>query len=253
MKCKLCEKSESSDINSHYVSKFLSKDLFENGKSIQVKNDLSSINITDIPKEKYIFCLQCEDKFEILETISSRILKNIEEKDNFISLYNEYYDNGNHIVELLRNMFEFNLFILSLVWRISISKHNLFVKFDISDIYKEQIRQILIDNLKDKKEGYKECKSLDLGFKYIIIKSKNRNDYTRGHLSSFSSGSNIHMAFLVNFYICVYFQESLVPTVIKKFCNDNLDSLNLVLADDIKWKELNNTALNIFFDKNYKF
>jgi len=249
-KCKLCETNKSSKIKSHYVSKFLRKDIFENGISALVKNDLSKTNINDLPKDQFIFCDECEDKFELIETISSKILQNIEEKNNFKKLYFEYYENENHIIELSRNILEFNLFILSLIWRMSISSHSVFEKFKIPLVKENSIKQLLNNALKNKKSHYNDDSCLKFDFKYVIIKPENRNENTRSHLSAFSSTPNIHMAFLVNFYICIYFDDSIIPFALRKYCNESSNSLKIILGDDEKWKMLNNIALNKFLNKN---
>lgn len=249
-KCKLCETNKSSKIKSHYVSKFLRKDIFENGISAQVKNDLSKTNINDLPKDQYIFCNECEDKFELIETISSKILQNIEEKNNFKKLYVECFENGNHLIELSRNTLEFNLFILSLIWRMSISSHLVFEKFKIPLIQENYIKQLLNSSLKNIKDEYNNNSYRNFNFKYVIIKPENRNENTRSHLSAFSSTPNIHMAFLVNFYICIYFDDSTIPFALRKYCNESSNNLKIIFGDDEKWKNLNNTALNKFMNKN---
>lgn len=195
MKCKLCQINESSNIQSHYVSKFLRKDIFDKGQSIQIKKGLIIQKINDLPKDPNIFCKKCEHKFELIETLASRILRNLDEKNNYQDLYFEYSDFGNHIIELKRNVEEFNLFIISLIWRVSISNHYTFQSFKLPSILENDLRIMLFENTKDTHDEYKVKNNTNLSFQYLIIKPEDRNEYTRGHLSTFSPNSNIHMLF----------------------------------------------------------
>src|SRR5690606_24315094 len=102
MKCKLCQEKSASKIKSHFISKFLGKDLFEDGYTFQIKNDYTKKKIFDIPKDSFIFCEECENKFSLIETISSRILSNIDKQDNYNNLFNINYNFGNLILTLNR-------------------------------------------------------------------------------------------------------------------------------------------------------
>jgi hypothetical protein len=247
MKCKLCQEKSASKIKSHFISKFLGKDLFEDGYTFQIKNDYTKKKIFDIPKDSFIFCEECENKFSLIETISSRILSNIDKQDNYNNLFQLNYNFGNLILTLNRETKVFNLFFISLIWRASISNHVLFEKFKLPKVKENELRILLNNNLQLEKEKYHNIQNINFKFKYVIIKPVIRNEFTRGHLSTSNPNQYIYMLFLVNFYICFYFKNELIPTPVFQYCNSELNKFSLVLSDNQRWLELNKIALNKIF------
>lgn len=249
MNCKLCQNNPASKIKSHYISKFLGKDLFNDGYTLQIKKDFTRRKLNDIPKDQFIFCNGCEEKLLLIEGIVSRDLSNIDKKENFNNLFSIKYEFGNQVLSLNRNSKIFNLFVISLIWRASISNHILFEKFSLPTVYENQLREILINFLCSRKDEYDFIPSLDFDFKYVMIKPEYRNQNSRGHFSTASTSKNIHMLFLVNFYICLYLGEELIPLPMYNYCNSKLENFVIILSENDKWKNLNKIALDQIFNK----
>lgn len=247
MKCKLCLIKDASAVKSHYISKFLRHDLFENGQSLSVRKDKTYKKINDLPKDPFIFCSECENNFSLIETISSKIIDNISKKINYQELYKSKYENNNSIIELNRSQDVFNLFIISLFWRASISKDPIFEKFKLIDEDECAMRIKLLNNLKTKKSDYKNDEISDIGFKYLIIVPQNLNAHVRGHLSAFSPSSKLHTLYLVKFYVTAFFEGQLVPLSMYNFVNEKINYCKLAVCDSSGWKKLNNAALDKFF------
>lgn len=251
IKCKLCQINDACEIKSHYISKFLRADLFDNGQSLLVNKDFTRVKVNDIPKDPYIFCKECENKLSILETSASKILENIDKKCNYNNLYEIKFENGNHLIKLNKHQTIFNLFILSQFWRASIATAKLFAKFKFPNPYENNLREILFLNLKTKKDEYLDSIDYNLGFRYIFLKPEVRNKFSRGHISAFSPLSSVHTLFLCNFYICAYLEVSKFVEDNKTYLNDNLGQCILVLSDVPRWKEFNKITLDKVF-KGYE-
>lgn len=249
MKCRLCLTDNAVSTKSHYISKFLRDDLFENGQSLLINKDFTRRKINDIPKDSFIFCNNCEQKFSLVETVSSKILENIDKKSNYNNLYQIKFENGNHLVELNRHQTIFNLFIISLFWRASIAKDKLFEKFHFPDDFENHVRQVLHQHLKSSKSEYDINIDFNIGFKYVFIKPEVRNSYSRGHMSACSVSKSLHMLFLVNFYICAYLDHENQNKFIDQYCNSNLYNCTLALSDVPRWKALNKITLDKIFNR----
>jgi hypothetical protein len=149
-RCLLCEKDDSSKKNSHIIPKFLGKGIFEGsetnyGISIDKKGNIQKIQ--DIIKEDFLFCPTCEKKFGVLETYCALRLERFNQvrySKNFRRYKNgefEYID----CLDIDNNIF--NLFIYSIVWRVSVSNNYAFGGFKLSSNNEKKLRVILNSHL----------------------------------------------------------------------------------------------------------
>ena len=144
--CLLCKIREANKRNSHILPKFFNDRLFSDGFMYEINKNGQKRKIQKSPKEDYILCDQCENRIAIVETYCSNhffhAFHNINSNIKF-PLKNEI--RGNNCSQLYKegqylNPNIFNLFIISLVWRTSISSHKWFSELDIDEKLKEQMR-----------------------------------------------------------------------------------------------------------------
>lgn len=149
MLCTLCKNKNADQTGSHITSAFLIASQI--GKRGNEKSFLITTNPEDdykqnhgdtLVKEDYIFCRDCEKRLGIIEAIYSReITQKIELprfRENFtiVGLDNGFYK----LICKKVHPIAFQLFILSLVWRASISEQPLFQHFKVSESIEERIR-----------------------------------------------------------------------------------------------------------------
>ncbi|MCC9073278.1 hypothetical protein LNQ49_17000 [Flavobacterium sp. F-65] len=245
--CTLCQERIADKLNSHIIPKFMCKRLFENSNprhSIQLSKDGKQFKLQDVPKENNIFCKQCENRFEKLETYFSRVLIEINSLQNAVRKYEiELTDNQdvlscNDITPSL-----FHLFFYSLLWRASISKHILFDTFKIGTEVQEELRIFLNENLFDTQ------KDLLLNAKTItkipiyhtcFIKPKNN---TRGIFSAYNFAPNAYAIYTVDYALFFYTKEDDCMPAHKLYGNISNEIIKVVLANDENWKVLNNSVV----------
>ena len=121
--CKLCLSKKADKKNSHIIPKFLGKRLFDhfpNRHTLMVCRGTDKIvKWQDIPKEDFILCGPCENRFELLETYFSKRLNDLFAFEEFpqrfqlLKIYNQEFIKTKFKPEL------FILFIYSMIWRAS--------------------------------------------------------------------------------------------------------------------------------------
>lgn len=127
--CLLCENQKSDKTNSHILSKFIGKKVFE-GKS---KRNAKSVNfeegkvtqektVQDTYKEDYLLCKSCEDKLTVIETIVAKTLNPLIQKRVSSDYVSTHKDRDIEYWQLEKiDPRIFHLFVYSLLWRASIS------------------------------------------------------------------------------------------------------------------------------------
>lgn len=143
--CLLCREKKASKRNSHIIPKFMGQGIFDGIKprhGIMLTNSEEPRKIQDIPKEDYLFCENCEKGFSIIETYCSWRLERYN-KVNYLKHFNHEAIGGIKYVEFKDlDIRIFNLFIYSIIWRVSIS-NNYFQKVKLQNNEEEKLRTIL--------------------------------------------------------------------------------------------------------------
>lgn len=241
--CLLCKNNHVSEIRSHIVPKFLGKDLISNN-DIQIFDLINSKSYTqsDLYVEFMILCKECENKLNTVETVSKRVLDSIYKQES-----NQWFDvqkdgSDAHRLILKKNMEFFHLFLLSIMWRISMSKY--FVNFKLPFVFEEQIREILLLNLKAKQRDYKVFKNVIFDdFCYLIIKPHNKGEESRGNISAYAGNDKIFVINLPYISLVIYLNNSVLHFV-KDFCNTQLDSVQILSVEDRFYKDMVFANLN---------
>ncbi|THV59311.1 hypothetical protein EZV76_10825 [Flagellimonas alvinocaridis] len=243
--CELCKKNEADKRNSHIIPKFLSKRLFEYTKP----RHLLSINrkgeprkIQDTPKEHNILCSQCEKRFEILETYFSKKITSINDFNNqggkfFVEDYGE-----NQLLRCIKiNPTSFKLFIYSIIWRVSISKLQIFEKFKLPESIESELRFFLDENLKSSHSkmlnSFERISNLP-NYHFTVIKPISRNDKTRGILTAYQMAPNNFCIFTVDYLIFFFDKEEKIDPAFKFYSNKQNEIVKIVVSAVSGWQKL---------------
>lgn len=150
--CKLCKNNPADKENSHIITKFLGKPLFDKDGhkyAWRVGRNGMKKPVQDTPKEDFILCTSCEKRMANVETYFARILSRI---DNYKRLTAEFEIEfiGTEQCIICKDIHPtlFKLFVYSLVWRASISSLAEFQHFCLPVIDEEKIGGFLDKNLR---------------------------------------------------------------------------------------------------------
>jgi len=148
MQCRLCLKRKTLLKKSHIIPDFMYKYLFDDIHRLHEVRVTESGELKDKIKqtgayEGDILCLECDNKrIGNLETYASKVLYG----GTAISLVNERNQNG--MMSTLCKKIDyskFKLFLLSVIWRASISSLPMFKALDLGD-HEERIRTMILEN-----------------------------------------------------------------------------------------------------------
>jgi len=148
-KCRLCLQSEDLIKNSHIIPDFMYQDLYdENHKMIMTAGlDVASARKMQTgEKEGGILCRRCDNEtLGSLEGYANRVLFTGKEK---IRVQNVLHPDGILTSTLCENLdyTKFKLFLLSILWRSSISKRPFFSNVQLGPI-EEDIRKMIFENM----------------------------------------------------------------------------------------------------------
>lgn len=255
LKCKLCLKAEADKRNSHIIPKFMGERLFEAKpnptQGIQIDITGKRRKIQSIPKENFIFCSNCEERFEKLETYFSRKLTSIHnytnEKDKFKAHSHGVYS----ILECLKVPYNaLKLFNYTLVWRASISNHFLFEKYKLPEAYEEKLRRILDTNLFMSQSeliyNFNEIQYDTTGLDSYFFKCKVKNEFSRGYFSTYQIGENAFGLFLVDFIVYTFTDKQSIPKEFDIISGIQGGNSLIVMVNVENWRKINNMSIENF-------
>lgn len=245
-KCLLCKVECADQKGSHIIPKFLSKGIFEgtnprHGLKITIHGDFTKIQ--DFIKEDHILCKSCEKGFNLLETYCALRLNRYDD----IRFKNEF---KNHKIENFQYSeclnFDnkiFNIFIYSIIWRVSISTHFSFEKFKLKPEDEEKIRVILkTTSSKNNHELYNKIENFKCipNHSHIIIRASEIIRPPTSHLSVASIDEDIHQLFLVD-YVVLYLTDKTKLLPILEVIDNNFDKrpTRIGIMEPKQWKDYN--------------
>lgn len=245
-KCLLCNERDALQKSSHIVPKFLGQGIFEGTKPrhgiLWTKGDRKR-KVQDTIKEDYIFCPGCERGISVLETYCSLRL---EQYDNI-----RFFKNFKHFKNGEFEFFEcrkfdiriFNLFIYSIVWRVSICNDLGFLKFKLSNVDEEALRLILKENIKpSQNELIYQLDTLNVLPKHghVIIRPKKKLRPPQSMMSAASNSEKIHQLHLVDYVLFYVTDRDKLVNTLEILDNNRLDRLvRIGLTDPIMWRTFN--------------
>jgi len=254
--CLLCKDRQATQKNSHLIPKFFGQGLFYGTTprhGISIEKTGKQRKIQDIIKEDYLLCPECEKGISIFESYSVLRL----ERFNNLRYFNQFskFKIGNF------EFFEckqidirlFNLFIYSVVWRVSASDNYAFLKFKLTDQNEEELRLTIKDfitssqnQLLDKLDN---LKTLPKSHSHVLIRPTKKLRPPRFMLSGATLNEWTHQLCLVD-YLLIYLTDSgkLIEPLKQIDNNKNDGQPRIGLADPNGWEAINKDLLNKWLD-----
>ena len=244
--CLLCERNKSTQQNSHIIPKFFGKGLFDgtsprHGLSIDKTGKREKVQ--DILKEDYLFCPECEAGLSIFETYCILRLNRFDDI--------RYFNKFKRVKQGEFKYFEcneldiriFNLFIYSIVWRVSISENFAFGGFKLPMVEEEKLKVTLKEFIKSTQgeliDELDKLKSLP-NHGHVIIRPNKKLRPPTAMLSAASRDEWLHELHLVD-YILFYLTEKgkLVNGLIEIDNNNLTNKVKVGLTTPDIWKNYN--------------
>ncbi len=245
MNCKLCETNIADKKNSHIISKFLGKQLFEGIKpshAIRIGRGGTNNKIQDTIKEDYLFCKSCEKRMEILETYLAKRIYEILNYSNYPNKFEKkFIKNQGYLIANDINPFLFKLFVFLQVWRISISASKEFEKFKLPNDIQGNIQFYLNNNLQlTQSDLLNNIKSSSdtLGIDNCFIIPENKSEETRGIYTAYEYSKDSFLIMTVNLAIMVFTKDKL-EFPFNFFSNKGNDSVKIFISNKTSWNGLN--------------
>ncbi len=194
MICRLCLQDKKL-IKAHVISKFMFKDIFIGVKLLEVNIDNLSEKkvVQDTAYDYDILCQECESLINKYETYAARVVYNEKNRDFY------EVDDGEVKSLILKGVDygKFKLFLLSNLWRASISKLYLFRNVSLGRSHEEKLRRMIIEADPGEVDDY-PC------WIFKMDESVNRNTKTIATPTKIKQQLNTSYVFLVNEYFYWY-------------------------------------------------
>ena len=253
--CKLCQRNEATQANSHIFPRFFKREYLKSKKGFfyyNISDQIVDRKVQDLPKEDYIFCPECESRFQTLEHFASLYLNN-----SYNQLKkNEFPTLKSHSDCQLASNCEpkiFTLFIYSLMWRAHISTDDAFKDFKLPDNCVKDLRKTIyqivpskISELQDRLDLFKVQR-----WNYIFIKPEKKNGIY--HVINYNDNiRSTGFAFVHTFGYATIFilNRKAIPLKFIEYANEKFETLKFWKMKTNLW---NSTALTIAEEmkKNY--
>ena len=244
--CLLCNENKASKKSSHIIPKFFGHGLFYGSKprhSILWYKSGKREKIQDIMKEDYLFCPECEKGFSVLETYCSLRL----ERFNDLRYHNNFkrfkYGDFEFIESKEIDKRIFNLFIYSIVWRVSISDKYGFLSFKLPDCEEEKLKLILKEFSKPTQaelmDQLDKLQNLP-DHSHVIIRPNKKLRPPASMLSAASYNDWMHQIHLVDYVLLYLTDRGKLIERLREIDNNGLNNLvRIGLTDKSSWETFN--------------
>ncbi len=244
--CLLCKEKNSLKKNSHLIPKFFGKGIFYGSKprhGIQIDKIGHQKKVQDIIKENYLFCHDCEKRFEILETYCALRLERLNNSQFFTNFEKITHGKFEYAVSKDIDIRVFNLFIYSIIWRISISNNYGLLKFKLPIEEEDKLRLILDKHIEKTQSklisGLDRIKDLP-DHSHVIIRPLVKLRPPNSMLSAASLDKITHQLHLVDYLIFYITKPDAFINALKIIDNNSLEkSVSIGLMDTRSWKKFN--------------
>lgn len=242
--CRLC-KNEKKLIKSHLFPDFMYKGI---GDELNRMNIISSVSpcVNKFAQsgayDKNILCGNCDN--EIIG-LHERFINN-----NFYSL--NYFANDNNFEQIISdNEIEFlkikkieynhfKIFVDSILWRASISSHELFQNFKLSEEQEEQLRNSIYNNIPLNVHDYpcviRTCKHCDESLTDLVYVDFDKNNYITFFVNQFT-----YTYFLGNIDALL---ESYNISEMDDFIINKRNELKIIKLPSCNWNEMRSGIFN---------
>lgn len=245
--CTLCKSREADKKNSHIISKFLGKELYDQkGIAIEIGKGGRNKKIQDTIKESYIFCKYCEKRMEKIETLFSKKLQQIYNHQNHPEKFNNIEFKGQKYLESLDiHPSAYKLFFYLQVWRLSISKSYHYENFKFENDLEELLRRFLNANLQhthseliDRFDSLTDVPDL---LSCLVISNE------RGIYTAYQFGEGQYIMVALHFTFMLFIDPEKAEISYKLFGNRDGEKIKIVIGNKSSWKVLNETIINKLF------
>ncbi len=253
--CKLCLRNEADKKNSHLISQFFRKKLYNEVERQPLRKVIRGEGfkyVQDLEKEDYIFCAECESRFNIIETYCSQNLFNSFHKYQ-IDFKFKLVTNGNneyYICDYLSPDI-LNLFIISLIWRTTLSKEKMY-EIPIRDEYIEYMRKDLNDNLMYRHIDYENHKKTIMNdyYAYYIFTTKKILKEQKGHILPFNLRNRRFGLHLGDYLVYLDFYPEIEKMVFPHLLNSRQsDKIKLGIIPRESWNNMLKLINNRIYEK----
>ena len=202
MRCRLCNQDKTLLKQSHIIPDFMYKGLFDE------KHFIAPVDLIEFKRKKlqpngfydsYILCDDCDRKLlGSLESYSSMVIWGGEGREDrypaFERKVNQLNQKFLHLTNV--NYSKFKLFLLSIIWRASISKQKIFDSVLLGE-YEDKIRKMIFEN--DPGRAYE----YPVG---VFVLTENNNHPTKmiANPIKVMNGNNLSYLFLINGLVINY-------------------------------------------------
>jgi hypothetical protein len=217
--CLLCGIKPAIKKNSHIIPKFISSDFLgdKTGKKGYVIDSKTGIKktIQDSPKEDYILCDDCEAYFSVIETEVAQEIKRLHSENSGIITEPIVIESA-VIPEKI-----FHLFYFSQFWRASISNHEIFKSFKLSEDIEKHLRDELNKFNSSNREDFQKkiaMEELSELMPYGIFTSLDFSEKTKNLIFA----PNVSFPFCLiadKFGLVLYSDETSIPESMKVLFN----------------------------------
>jgi hypothetical protein len=241
--CRLCEENEATQKNSHLIPKYFGKGLFDNTNprhSISIEKSGKRQKVQDIIKEDFLLCPRCEKGLSIFETYCIIRLDRFNDLRHFSKFEKfkkgdfEYFESKELDIKV------FNLFIYSIVWRISVSESYAFGGFKLPIAEEEKLKSLLRNFIESRQE--KLLARLDElqvvpNHGHAIIRPKKKLRPPNAMLSAASMDGWLHEVHLVDYILFYSTDKEKFINSLKELDNNNLKNrVKVGLSSPESWK-----------------
>lgn len=245
-KCLLCQINEASQRNSHIIPKFMGDGLFYGTKprhTILWSKGGKKEKVQDIIKDNYLFCSDCEKSLSVLETYCSLRLERFNNIRYFKNFNRFKYGNFEYVEFKEIDIKVFNLFIYSIVWRVSACKNLAFLNFNLLPCEEERLRLLLIERIMPTQiELFDKLDTLKTlpDHSHVLIRPKKKLRPPTSMLSAASLNEYMHQLHLVDYFVIYLTDQNKLIDSLKRIDNNRIEGFVKVgLSDPQHWKDFN--------------
>lgn len=249
--CLLCEKNKATQQNSHLIPKYFGKGLFYGTKprhSLSIDKTGKKEKVQDILKEDYLFCPECEKGLSIFESYCILRLDRFNDIRYFskFKIFKrgefEYFECNELDIRI------FNLFIYSIVWRVSVSESYAFGGFNLPKMEEDKLKVILKEfinpNQAELIDKLDDLRTLPI-HSHVIIRPNKKLRPPSAMLSAASREEWLHEMHLVDFIIFYITDREKLVDGFKEIDNNNLENqVRIGLTSPERWKTYNFELIN---------
>lgn len=245
--CTLCRQNGATQANSHIFPRFFKRNYLQSNRGFfyyNISGQKVERKVQDLPKQDYIFCPECESRFQILEHFASLYLYssyNRSEKTDFPSMKLR----SDCQFALNRDPRIFTLFVYSLIWRAHISTDDAFKDFVLPEKCEIDLRNTIYKVVPTKISELQSRLHLlkNQRWNYIFIKPEKKNGIY--HVINYNDNIKAKgIAFIHTFEYAIIFviNRKSIPDNLRHYVNRNFDTLKFLMMNAKLW---NSTIINV--------